>query len=193
MVHNGSHSKPQGAPTETGRRAGGAFRRAGSATLIICLVLLVLLSAGGTLAWLSFETESVTNSLEPGSVPVEIGGTFDAGQRSGVTVKNIGNSDAYIRVAIVANALDANGNIIAGTAPAFAVNTEKWQLLGDYYYYKGAVSPGESTAELFTAPVAVAGGELNVLAESIQTRGGVGEQMPEQYAWGVTCAGGSWS
>ena len=97
MVHNGSHSKPQGAPTETGRRAGGAFRRAGSATLIICLVLLVLLSAGGTLALLSFETESVTNSLEPGSVPVEIGGTFDAGQRSGVTVKNIGNSDAYIR------------------------------------------------------------------------------------------------
>ena len=164
-----------------------------AAMVITALALLLCCTIGGTLAWLSFETESVTNSLEPGSVPVEIGGTFDAGQRSGVTVKNIGNSDAYIRVAIVANALDANGNIIAGTAPAFAVNTEKWQLLGDYYYYKGAVSPGESTAELFTAPVAVAGGELNVLAESIQTRGGVGEQMPEQYAWGVTCADGSWS
>lgn len=162
--------------------------------LLASLVLIFALATTGTLAWLITNTGAVQNTMVPASVPITIHETFDGTTKRGVTVQNTGNTDAYIRVAIVANAVDDNGNVIAGTVPSYIVDTTKWQLLDDgYYYYKGTVAPNGSTTGLFTEAVTVTGGEINILAESIQALGGYNGQAPEKYAWGVTYNGGVWS
>lgn len=164
--------------------------------LLASLVLIFALATTGTLAWLVTNTGAVQNTMVPAEVPITIHESFDGTTKSGVTVQNTGNTDAYIRVAIVANAVNSDGNVIAGAAPSYtnSVDASKWQLLDDgYYYYKGTVAPNGYTAELFTTAVDVTDGEINILAESIQALGGYGGEAPEKYAWGVTYNGGVWS
>ena len=183
-MYNGSHVSP--------RKKSGRSRR--PLLLLASLVLLLALAVGGTVAWLNSSSGPVTNTMSPGQVPITINETFNGATKSGVSVTNKGNIDAYIRVAIVANAVDENGNIIAGEAPPYTVNEKKWQKLEDgYYYYKGAVVPGGTTEQLFKGDVTVTGGELNILAESIQVLGGYGGKTASEYAWGVVYTDGSWA
>ena len=163
MMYNGNHAAPRRDAADSGRSARRFARGASPLLLVLCLVLLVSLAVGGTVAWLNATSEPVTNDMTPGKVPITIEETFDGAAKSGVTIQNTGNIDAYIRVAIVANAVDADGNITAGSAPAFTV-TDKWTPVGNYYYYNGTVAPGKSTTELFTGSVTVTGGEINILA-----------------------------
>ena len=186
-MYNGSHVSP--------RKKSGRSRR--PLLLLASLVLLLALAVGGTVAWLNSSSGPVTNTMSPGQVPITINETFNGATKSGVTVTNDGNIDAYIRVAIVANAVDKDGNIIAGKAPDYVswVNTDDWQLLEDdgYYYYKGAVAPDGTTEQLFKGDVKVTGGELNILAESIQVLGGIDGQTASAYAWGHSFDGNEWA
>ncbi len=161
--------------------------------LLASLVLIVGMAAGGTVAWLITNTGAVQNTMVPASVPITINETVSGTTKSDVTVTNTGNTDAYIRVAIVANAVDKDGNVIVGKHPAYNVDTANWTLIDGYYYYKGIVSAGGKTAELFTGNVSFADGEVNILAESIQVHGGFNNQKPETYAWGRTYNNGSWT
>ena len=191
-MYNGSHVKPRkmysGAHVKPRKKSG--VRR--PLLLLVSLVLILALAVGGTVAWLNSSSGPVENTMIPGQVPITINETFDGTKKSDVSVTNNGNIDAYIRVAIVANAVDENGNIIAGTAPSYTVNEEKWQPLDGYYYYKGAVAPGGTTEQLFTGDVTVTGGELNILAESIQVLGGYGGETASVYAWGHSFDGNEW-
>ena len=183
-MYNGSHVSPR-------KKSGGPRR---PLLLLASLVLLLALAVGGTVAWLNSSSGPVTNTMIPGQVPITINEKFENGTKSDVSVTNNGNIDAYIRVAIVANAVDDNGNIIAGTAPSYTVNETNWQYLDGYYYYKGAVAPNGKTEELFTGPpVDVRGGELNILAESIQVLGGIDGETASVYAWGAVYRDGSWA
>ena len=182
-MYNGSHVSPR-------KKSGGPRR---PLLLLASLVLLLALAVGGTVAWLNSSSGPVTNTMIPGQVPITINETFNGTTKSGVTVTNKGNIDAYIRVAIVANAVDENGNIIAGTAPSYTVDETKWQLLDGYYYYKGAVKPDRTTEQLFKGDVKVTGGELNILAESIQVLGGINGQTASANAWGHSFDGNEWA
>ena len=182
-MYNGSHVSP--------RKKSGRSRR--PLLLLVSLVLLLALAVGGTVAWLNSSSGPVTNTMIPGQVPITINETFDGTTKSGVTVTNTGNIDAYIRVAIVANAVDAEGNVVAGKKPVYTINTANWQELDGYYYYKGAVAPDGTTEQLFKGDVTVTGGELNILAESIQVLGGYGGNTASEYAWGVVYTDGSWA
>lgn len=172
------------------RRAGG---RKKPLTLFVALVLLLTLAVGGSLAWL-VSNDDVTNTMVPGKVPITIHETFDGTTKSDVYVTNDGNIQAFIRVAIVANAVDAQGNVTVGTAPGYTVDTTKWTPIGNYYYYNGIVEPnGGTTAALFTSSVTVSG-EINILAESIQVLGGVtSDGSASVDAWGVVYNSGSWA
>lgn len=197
-MYQGKHStsgSPRFDRPAAPRRAGG---RKKPLTLFVALVLLLTLAVGGSLAWL-VSNDNVTNSMVPGEVPIQINETVSNNVKSDVTVTNNGNIQAFIRVAIIANAVDEQGNVTTGQAPQFSYNTDKWQLLSDgYYYYKGIVQPngttGDTTDPLFTGPVDFANGEINILAESIQVLGGVYVDGNASYdAWGHTFAGGSWT
>ena len=161
--------------------------------LLACLVLIFALATTGTLAWLTTNTGAVQNTMLPASVPIIINETVSGTTKSAVTVTNDGNTDAYIRVAIVANAVDSDGNVIAGTKPVYTVDNTKWDLIDGYYYYKGIVPSKGNTPALFSGNVNFANGEVNILAESIQVHGGYKGQAPENYAWGVTYRDGNWS
>ena len=182
-MYNGSHVSPR-------KKSGGPRR---PLLLLASLVLLLALAVGGTVAWLNSSSGPVTNTMIPGKVPITINETFDGATKSGVTVTNTGNIDAYIRVAIVANAVDAEGNIVAGDKPSYTIKTAYWQELGGYYYYKGAVAPGGTTEPLFTGDVTVKRGELNILAESIQVLGGIDGKTASVYAWGHSFDGNEWA
>ena len=181
-MYNGSHVSPR-------KKSGGPRR---PLLLLVSLVLLLALAVGGTVAWLNTSTTPVENTMIPGKVPITINETFDGTTKSGVTVTNTGNIDAYIRVAIVANAVDAEGNVVAGNKPVYTINTANWQELDGYYYYKGAVAPNGTTEALFSRDVKVTG-ELNILAESIQVLGGINGETASVCAWGHSFDGNEWA
>ncbi|MDY5564659.1 MAG: hypothetical protein SPF74_05515 [Candidatus Limivicinus sp.] len=188
-MYQGRHSasgSPRADRPAASRRAGGSKK---PLTLFVALVLLLTLAVGGSLAWLVSD-DKVQNTMVPGEVPIQINETVSGTTKTSVTVTNNGNIQAFIRVAIIANAVDENGDVTVDTAPTYTVDSSKWTPIGDYYYYKGIVEPkgtdGNTTAPLFTGDVNFAGGEINILAESIQVLGG------RQYdgsasvdAWGV--------
>ena len=181
-MYQGKHStsgSPRADRPAAPRRAGG---RKKPLTLFVALVLLLTLAVGGSLAWL-VSNDKVTNSMVPGNVPITIEEQKNGTTKESITIQNTGNIDAYIRVAVVANKVDKDGNIIVGTAPTLNLNTEKWQLLPDgYYYYKGVVAPKASTESL--GSISFADAEVNILAESIQVLGGVtGDGNASVDAW----------
>ncbi len=181
-MYQGKHStsgSPRADRPAASRRAGGSKK---PLTLFVALVLLLTLAVGGSLAWL-VSNDNVTNSMVPGQVPIEIVEEIKDNVKTSITIKNTGNIDAYIRVAVVANKVDKDGNITVGTAPELKLNTEKWQLLPDgYYYYKGVVAPKASTESL--GSISFVDAEVNILAESIQVLGGVtGDGKASVDAW----------
>lgn len=187
--HSGSDSPRSDRPAAP-RRAGG---RKKPLSLLVALALLLTLAVGGSLAWL-VSNDQVSNSMEPGNVPIMINETVSGTTKSSVTVTNDGNIQAYIRVAVIANAVDEDGNVTVGTAPAYAVDSAKWTQIGNYYYYNGVVEPKGATAPLFTGDVSFANGEINILAESIQVLGGLsGDGNASIDAWGHSFNGTSWT
>ena len=193
-MYQGRHSasgSPRADRPVASRRAGGSKK---PLTLFVALVLLLTLAVGGSLAWLVSDDE-VQNTMVPGKVPITIHEKFDGTTKSDVYVTNDGNIQAFIRVAIIANAVDEDGNVTTGTAPTCPVDTTNWTPLGGYYYYNGIVEPnGGKTAHLFTDKVVFAGGEINILAESIQVLGGVtSDGSASVDAWGVVYSNDAWT
>ena len=196
-MYQGRHSasgSPRADRPAASRRAGGSKK---PLTLFVALVLLLTLAVGGSLAWL-VSNDDVTNSMVPGQVPIQINETVSNNFKSDVTVTNNGNIQAFIRVAIIANAVDEHGNVTTvGNKPSFTVSSA-WTEIDGYYYYNGIVEPkgthGDTTAPLFTDKVSFANGEINILAESIQVLGGVtGDGSASVDAWGVAYNNGAWT
>lgn len=191
-MYQGRHStsgSPRADRPAASRRAGGSKK---PLTLFVALVLLLTLAVGGSLAWL-VSNDNVTNTMEPGQVPIEIKEDIKDNVKESITIKNTGNIDAYIRVAVVANKVDKDGNVTVGTAPELKLNTEKWQLLPDgYYYYKGVVAPKASTESL--GSISFVDAEVNILAESIQVLGGkTSDGSASVDAWKASFNGSSLS
>ena len=190
-MYQGRHSasgSPRADRPVASRRAGG---RKKPLTLFVALVLLLTLAVGGSLAWL-VSNDDVTNTMEPGKVPIEIVEQIEGTTKTSITIKNTGNIDAYIRVAVVANAVDENGNVTVGTAPTLNLG-ENWQKLDDgYYYYKGIVAPKASTTSL--GSINFTNAEVNILAESIQVLGGVNSDGSASVdAWKASFNGSVWT
>ena len=164
------------------------------AMMVLSVVLLLALAVGGTIAWLSTKTTSVTNTFTPAKVTCDVTENFDenTGVKTNVNVTNTGNIAVYIRVKLVTYRTNDTGQHIGGTAklPEFTPG-ENWVKYGDYYYYTLPVEPNAqpktNLAEKMTLEKCyddADGGKqaLDVMAEAIQSEPekAVGE------AWGVT-------
>ena len=128
-----------------GRKLRGVF--------IAAAVVVVL--AVPTLAFLLSRTDPVVNSFQPSKVTCEINETFENGVKTDVSVKNTGNTTAYIRASIVVSWVDESGNISAvppseGTDYSMILDLDNgWVQGGDgYYYYTKAVEPSNNTGVL---------------------------------------------
>lgn len=191
----GDHRKPaQGTHARKARphakRSGGRFAAVAAAT-----VLLLALTIGGTVAWLTTQTGGITNTFLPSSVSCRVTEEFNGSVKSNVNVTNTGDINAYIRVKLVSYRTNDQGQHIGGTAeiPGFTPG-EGWVKSGDYYYYTKPVAPGEQPAAALISSLALAasyddadGGHqsLDVMAEAIQS-------VPEaavKAAWGLSIDG----
>ncbi len=106
--------------------------------LLVSLVVLLTVVVGVTVAFIIDGTNGITNTFTPSRVACQVvdktGNTY--------TVKNIGDTDAYIRATVLVNWKNAAGNVYALT-PEFGVTPgDDWVLGSDgYYYYTKSVAP----------------------------------------------------
>lgn len=169
--------------------------------LLLCAVLLLVVSVGGTLAYITVQSERLNNTFTPGYVTSRVNAS---GHVRSVT--NTGNVDAYIRAAVTVNWVVAgDGNTTYGLRPventdytiALDVGADgHWVAHTDgYYYYKHRVAPGGTTQPLVTDITTLSTAEtpegytlaVEVAAEAIQADGDtdVGRVPAYRDAWGT--------
>lgn len=170
----------------------------------ISLLLIVLMTVGGTVAFLTAAPKTATNTFTPTAVSCNVTETFDGTAKSNVNVENTGNTDAYVRVKLVTyRVMDINGKDerIGGSAviPEFTPGTDWVKGTDGFYYYTKLVAPGEKPATpLIGTPginlvayTDVDGGRqvIDVIAEAIQPQPQTADKtQADTYnaAWAVT-------
>lgn len=182
--------------------------------IIASVMLLLLATVGTTLAYIFTETEPVENTFNPSKVScavVENGYEPVSGEiqnisdiKSNVQIKNTGDTDAYIRVAVVVNWASADGSCVWAQKPADNDYEITYNLNGDwfdggdgFYYYSKTISPEELTTilineakQLKSAPQTPDGIQyylsIEIVASAIQS---TPETVVENH-WGVTVENG---
>lgn len=183
-MKNGKHAAPRG------------MKR--SLVLVVSLLALLLVVAGGTLAWLTAQ-DSVSNTFTPAHVTCDVEEDFNGTTKEKVSIKNTSDIPVYIRASIVVTWKDSFGNVygqkpVADTDYTISYGTD-WTQQGDYWYCTSPVAVGDTTGTLISKCVVSAtakkpnGYDLSVeiIAEAIQSQ----PARAVQQAWGVTISGGS--
>lgn len=178
----------------------------------LALALVLTLSVGGTIAYLITDTGPVTNTFTPAEVEIDIEETVANNTKTSIAVKNIGDTDAYIRVTLVSNwgkMVDGKWVVCGDTShnhSDFTFNKnylgDNWTEIGGYYYYTLPVKHGNNnvTSNLLgkennkQVVIPLSQDEENgciqqvtVLAQAIQAEGvDAGGNRPVKLAWGVT-------
>ncbi len=155
--------------------------------MIAALALVVALSIGLTSAFLTSQ-QGLTNTFTPGKVSCEVVENVSDGKKTVVQVKNPQTDDAvpaYIRVAVVANTVDAEGNITGNVEDFTFKLGDGWTENGGYYYCNTPVVPGDQTADLLDSSITLDGIQVTVLAQAIQAHGVTGDLMAAEDAWKV--------
>lgn len=185
-MKNGKHAAPRG------------MKR--SLVLVVSLLALLLVVAGGTLAWLTAQ-DSVSNTFTPAHVTCDVVEKFDGTTKKDVTIKNTSDIPVYIRASIVVTWKDYSGNVYGQkpTSSDYDMQMAKdsgWVLGTDgYYYYTSPVAVGDTTGTLISSCTEVAGKapaenyrlSVEIIAEAIQSQ----PDRAIQQAWGVTISGGN--
>lgn len=164
-------------------------------------ILILALTAGTTLAWLKVQTGAVVNTFTPAVVTSQVDESIDGAVKKNVKIKNTSNIDAYIRVAVVVNWVDASGNVAAqkpvkGTDYTIDYKPASgWWERGGYYYYSSAVAPEGRTDVLISSCQLASGAKVpegyslsvEIIADAIQS---VPAKAVED-SWGVKVVNGA--
>ena len=164
--------------------------------LIVAALAVVILTAavGGTMAWLSTQTQDLTNTFVPAKVTCKVDENFTEGgtEKKDVRIQNTGTTDAYIRAMIVANWCTADNKVVKTATPTYVgLPGSGWVKHTDgFYYYTKPVAPNQTTSMLFTkceqgtVPEGADHLEVNIICQAVQSTpaAAVGE------AWKVTIA-----
>lgn len=143
--------------------------------LILSLCLIFALAVGTTFALLKANTDPVENTFTAAKSDIKIDEDVTGGQKKSIIVKNTGTAVSYVRVKLVMNWVDENGNVSAEPVNIMPSITDNWFLKDGIYYYKMPVAAnGGETTNLLQTPIAQGTApegyhlEVTVLAESIQ-------------------------
>jgi len=131
--------------------------------LIVCLAVTLSAAVGATLAYVFTHTNTLSNIFTTAQVSCAVvengieytGETVTVSEKGTVAIKNTGNTDAYIRAAVVITWKNEAGGVYAqkpvkDTHYTVTMGDPKWVQYGDYYYYTTAVGAKESTGVLIT-------------------------------------------
>lgn len=155
--------------------------------LILSLCLIFALAVGTTFALLKASTAPVENTFTAAKSGTDIVEELDGNQKKSIVVKNTGTAVSYVRVKLVMNWVDENGNVSAEPVNITPSITADWFEQDGIYYYKMPVAAKDFTTNLLKTPItqdAAPEGyhlEVTVLAESIQAA----PSKAVQQSWGV--------
>ena len=155
------------------------------AALILSLCLIFALAVGTTVALLVAHTNAVTNTFTAAESKITIDEDVKNGEKSSIQVENIGTATSYVRVKLVMNWVDGNGNVVSGdNLPPVTLNSDNSWFRGSdgIYYYTKPVAPKDAETGKVTSNLLQEGNpikqpegapegchlEVTVLAESIQ-------------------------
>lgn len=131
--------------------------------LLASLALVLGIMVAGTLAFLVTSDGPVVNTFTPTNVPPEIHEEFNGTVKSNVRIENQGNTDAYIRAAVMVNWVDGSGNVLGQVPelgsdytvawmPDMDANVEgvqnDWVKGKDGYHYFTKIVPATSGTDL---------------------------------------------
>lgn len=142
--------------------------------LILSLCLIFALAVGTTFALLKANTDPVENTFTAAKSGTDIVEKLDGNQKTSIVVKNTGTAVSYVRVKLVMNWVDENGNVSAEPVNITPSITDNWFEQGGIYYYKMPVAAKGETTNLLKTPITQLNApegyhlEVTVLAESIQ-------------------------
>ena len=172
-----------------------AVRMNKTAILLLAVILLAGAVIGTTVAYLTTNTDAITNTFEYARVTCEVKEEFNGNSKQNVKIQNTGNIDAYIRATYVVNWLDKTGKIVpASSVPTTyqvgftGATTSKWKQIGDYFYYTESVAPdGLTEGSLVGYTVTYPENpeytlQVEIIASAIQSK----PADAVQQAWGVT-------
>ena len=77
--------------------------------LVICLILLLMISVGGTIAFVVTHTSEIRNTFTESVVKCEVDETFKDNVKSNVSIKNTGDTTAYIRAFVNVTWMNESG------------------------------------------------------------------------------------
>ncbi len=164
---------------------------------LVSVALLILIAGGSTLAYLSSKAETVENTFSPVRVSCAVvensteytSSTVSVSTKSNVTVKNTGNTPAFIRATILVTWKSEDGRVYAtkpepgaGKDYILQLNTSDWIEEDGFYYYKSNIPAGGATSALITYASQLTPGpmgadntqyklSIEILAEAIQAEG----------------------
>ena len=171
--------------------------------LVISLSVLLLVTAGGVLAYLAVSTDPIPNTFISTEVSCSLITTktnesslsYDA--LTNVQVENTGTIDGYVRVRLIPTWVDASGKVqgVKGWTPVVTLNSTDWIEHSDgFYYYKKPLAPAAITSNMLSANIIMNGDDrqedfadndfrqkLDVYVDIIQST----PTSAVQEAWGV--------
>lgn len=102
-----------------------------SMALLASLLLLVFATVGGTVAFLMDKTNEKVNQFTPSEITTTVVEELNGQTKSNVKIQNTGDTEAYIRAAVVVTWKDKDGNVY-GKAPIEGTDyTIDWYEEGD--------------------------------------------------------------
>lgn len=177
--------------TKSSRSGKSSHTAKKASALTIAIILILVMAIGGTVAFLVTHTDRIVNTFQPTDVTCEIQERFndDNTVKTSAVVKNTGKIPAYIRVAVVANTVDAKGNITGKADVRDKLESSGWTNVGDYYYYNSVVKPNETTGNLLAEGIDLNDIQVTILASAIQAE----PTNAVAEAWDVQFNGSTWS
>lgn len=158
-------------------------RRVKTLALFLGLTLLLAAAVGTTVAYLVTSTPSLVNVFLGSKADCGIVEKFDGEKKTDVSIKNTGDVESYIRVALVISWVTGDGRTVHAQKPiedtdytmTFPSKTD-WEYCetDGFWYYKKPVVAGETTGILIQECAALKEGpegywlSVEILASSIQ-------------------------
>ena len=140
-----------------GKRRKHSRRSGKSAALLVSIFLLLTVTVGGTIAFLVDSDGPLNNRFAPSRVTTKVEETLSGTTKKDVKIQNTGDTDAWIRVAVVVTWQDEAGNIY-GQAPVAGMDytitydlNNGWEQGNDgFYYWTKPVAANNVTGTLIT-------------------------------------------
>lgn len=157
--------------------------------LIASLLLIMAVTIGGVIAFITTQTDSVENIFKSSTCGTTVDENFDGDVKTDVKILNTGDTESYIRAKVLVKWVKGEGTdkVVSATVPLLGEKGKPesgdyymnldfkhgWVEHDGYYYYTEPVAGSSSTKVLITeaAPLKDNGDyklEITILAESIQ-------------------------